>query len=928
METKRRYGRSDGPAHSPDGDAPLALLRRAVAARVFLANMLWTAIVLAASTGCLMRTPLPVADPSVQQAAHYKNVALEMEYPNEPVPERKDDFSSFAPHVIREGPPQYWDLTLEEALKLAMVNSPVLRDLGGQVLVNPQIVRTVQGPAITETDPNYGVEAALSQFDADLSATGNWQNNHRALNNEFFGGGTRLFQQDLNQYQIQLAKRAATGGQYFLRQNTVYDANNAPANLFPHSWDNNIEAEVRQPLLQGAGVLYNRIAGPNGTIGQANGVLIARVNTDISLAEFELGVRNLISNVENAYWDLYFAYRDLHAKIVARDSALETWRRIHALYVTGRRGGEADKEAQARDQYYFFQAEVEDALTGRLFDGTRTNNGSSGGTFRANPGVYVTERRLRLTMGLPPNDPRLIRPAEEPLQARVCFDWDQLTQEALNRRAELRRQRSFVKRRELELIAARNFLLPRLDAEGLYRWRGFGHNLINYGDNPQFDNAVQTLFGGQFQEWQLGAQFDMPIGFRQGHAAVRNAQLVLARERAILREMELQVIHDLSNVVGDVDRSYIVAQTNYNRRVAAAQQMAAVQAAFEADTASLLDLVESQRRLADADSRYARSMVEYTLAVKNVMFESNTLLENNGINMAEGPWPHKAYHDAQRRDENRSRPTRLSYILPQGPLTDRGMYQQFQLPPAVTTEGKALTKTPQGTAPGEVIPAPSATPGGETRPPNSLPSPGSAMPGAKQPDIELPGPAPPIHTNGPAMPAPAPSPGQEGRNTLRSGAPVAMANEQSSSLHVMGAPGAPSTVGRSGTAPIGMGPGGSVPGPAPLVSAGIPPGSGVVRPAVAMVSGSPRATTMVTDVGRPDGGAVERAALASPTPQAPVAPTGTVVIAAGPAPAGAGIPAATPTPTNMPASAVVISAGEPVTLPPAPPLPSGAAPLR
>ena len=129
----------------------------------------------------------------------------------------------------------------------------------------------------------------------------------------------------------------------------------------------------------------------------------------------------------------------------------------------------------------------------------------------------------------------------------------------------------------------------------------------------------------------------MPLGFRQGHAAVRNAQLVLARERAILREMELQVVHDLSNSVGDVDRSYIVAQTNYNRRVAAAQQMAAVQAAFEADTASLLDLVESQRRLADADSRYARSMVEYTLAVKNVMFESNTLLENNGINMAEGP---------------------------------------------------------------------------------------------------------------------------------------------------------------------------------------------------------------------------------------------------------------------------------------------------
>ena len=162
---------------------------RAVAGALCLAGAGWASgplcgapvamLPLVLMIGCSLRTPVPITDPSVQQAAHYKNVALEMEYPNEPVPERKDDFSSFAPHVIREGPPQYWDMKLDEALKLAMVNSPVLRDLGGQVLVNPQSVRTVQGPAIAETDPNYGVEAALSQFDADLSATGNWQNNHR-----------------------------------------------------------------------------------------------------------------------------------------------------------------------------------------------------------------------------------------------------------------------------------------------------------------------------------------------------------------------------------------------------------------------------------------------------------------------------------------------------------------------------------------------------------------------------------------------------------------------------------------------------------------------------------------------------------------------------------------------------------------------------
>ena len=62
---------------------------------------------------------------------------------------------------------------------------------------------------------------------------------------------------------------------------------------------------------------------------------------DISLADFEIGVRNLISDTEQAYWELYFAFRDLEARKVGRDSALEAWRRVHALYVEQSRGGEA-----------------------------------------------------------------------------------------------------------------------------------------------------------------------------------------------------------------------------------------------------------------------------------------------------------------------------------------------------------------------------------------------------------------------------------------------------------------------------------------------------------------------------------------------------------------------------------------------------------
>ena len=78
-----------------------------------------------------------------------------------------------------------------------------------------------------------------------------------------------------------------------------------------------------------------------------------------------------------------------------------------------------------------------------------------------------------------------------------------------------------IKSRELELVAARNFLLPNLDLNGTYRWRGFGKTLFPDGNNlptfdsrgvAQYDNAYADLTGGQHQEWQLGASSRCPWG--------------------------------------------------------------------------------------------------------------------------------------------------------------------------------------------------------------------------------------------------------------------------------------------------------------------------------------------------------------------------------------------------------------------------------
>jgi outer membrane protein TolC len=545
------------------------------------------------------------------------------------------------PHTIREddlAADNYQDLSLSEAVEYALKNTKVLRELGGAILRTPDQIDTKFSPSAVASDPRYGIESALSAFDTKFSASGNFEKNNRAFNNIFFGGGTRLFNQDLNVYQMQFSKTAATGTEFFLRNFTDYNANNAPGNQFPSAWNSNVELAFRHPLLQGSGVEFNRIAGPQATPGAINGVVIARVNTKISQAEFEIGLRDFVSNIINAYWDLYYSYRELDARIKARDKSFQTWQSIQGLEASGR--VTSDRLALAEEQYFRFQEEVENSLSGKQFDGTRTFSGTTGGTFRGSGGVQISERRLRLLIGFPITEAKLLRPSDEPDMAEIIFDYDASVVEAMSRRSELKRQRLKTEKRELELVASRNFLMPQLDATGTYRFRGFGRDLSG-GDpaNGQFASAWGNLTTGNFQEWQAGVELNVPIGFRQGHTTVLAAEINLARERAVLYEQERQIVHDLSNSLAEAERAYSICKNNLNRYRAAKNLVLSLEAGVKnaKQTVDLLDrLLDAHRRLTDAEARYFLARTEYEIALKNVFFEKGSLFDYYSLHVTDG----------------------------------------------------------------------------------------------------------------------------------------------------------------------------------------------------------------------------------------------------------------------------------------------------
>ncbi len=74
------------------------------------------------------------------------------------------DFTSLTPD-------QTLNLSLQQCVQLSLENSRIMRDLGGAVVRTPQGTVSRHDPGLAFTDPRFGEQAALAEFDATLEAS-------------------------------------------------------------------------------------------------------------------------------------------------------------------------------------------------------------------------------------------------------------------------------------------------------------------------------------------------------------------------------------------------------------------------------------------------------------------------------------------------------------------------------------------------------------------------------------------------------------------------------------------------------------------------------------------------------------------------------------------------------------------------------------
>jgi RNA polymerase sigma factor (sigma-70 family) len=312
-------------------------------------------------------------------------------------------------------------------------------------------------------------------------------------------------------------------------------------------------------------------------------------------------------NTEEAYWRLYGGYWTLYSREQGLRLAREAFRLSRFRYEAGQ--VTAGDFHQARGQCELFCAQRLQAI-GQ---------------------VAEFERQLRALMGMDADDDTRLVPSDSPRLAAHRPDWNTALLEALTRRPELRMTRREIKAAQMDVVLAKNQLLPDLRFTATYDDNSLGTRLDGPDINgPKDVNALKNLAQMHNSDWS--------VGLRIASTQIRQAELALARARESLKDQETKTARFLGQEYERMRVAYKQIRANRYQREAFGEQLRARNEEYKAGRGILDTLLEAQRFWADAlNSEYA-AIVTYNNALTAFDFARGAALQRHRISLEEtGP---------------------------------------------------------------------------------------------------------------------------------------------------------------------------------------------------------------------------------------------------------------------------------------------------
>jgi len=391
-----------------------------------------------------------------------------------------------------------------------------------------------------------------------------------------------------------IRKLLSTGTQIDIGYNFQRTYTNQPFQTLNPAYTNNLNLQLMQPLLRGFGLDFNR--------SQIN---IRKSERKIAIEKFRQQVREILINVEQAYWGLVQARRNATVAAELLAETEETYR-----YVEARRDFDAfavlianSKSAVDLKRVEMITAvakvkEMEDTLKGLMND----------------PEITLSD------------DIEII-PIDIPDAVQIVVDRLSEVQIALDSRSELKERELEIEVARIYVGQAKNQVLPKFDAVFSYKINGLD------GDP---DAAFGQMTENRYEDYQVGVQFEWPVGSRKSRALLKQAKL--RYQQAITGRMAQieKIILDVNKAVRELETAWDAIDPARTATLAAEENVRATKERAERKSpAELQTELSGQEQLAQARRTLLSALIRYNFAIADLERAKGRLLPYNNVVIAE-----------------------------------------------------------------------------------------------------------------------------------------------------------------------------------------------------------------------------------------------------------------------------------------------------
>jgi len=393
--------------------------------------------------------------------------------------------------------------------------------------------------------------------------------------------------------------------------NTGFSANKLSTNnsfaFFNPALNAQLVSGLTIPLLRNRGTAINKLP-----------ITIARSRLRIGQENFLTNLFQLITNSEQAYWDVIGARESLRVQEKALELSSEALKRsrrelelgaISPLDIYQPEANYASAEIQVLQARYRLQ-QAEDVL-------------------RRQMGADL-DSRFKL---MPINLTEAVTPPTDDAE----FDREKIVERAIRLRPEIRSVDESILADDLVLRQQTNLLRPDFSLRGSYISTGRGGTqFLGQGSNRVvvpggFGDALDQVFGFGFPIYSFGLQMRLPIRDRAASANYADAVLTKRRDLLTRRSTEQNVRQQVLNAISQVESSKASVKLAAVARDFAQKQLDAEQKKYDLGTSVIFFVLDAQTRLVNAEAALVNQTVLYRRNQLNLLRVTGELLDERGI---------------------------------------------------------------------------------------------------------------------------------------------------------------------------------------------------------------------------------------------------------------------------------------------------------